>query len=174
MEYRVLERDELDKFMEIDRSEVIEHIYYYRDGRLELEEEFYDMKGFPPGEQEALLQRQYKIYDAGGTVIGCFNKGKLVGITSVENKLRGKTRNYIKMDVLFVSSSFRGHGVAKRLVELACEAARNFGGTKLYISATPSENTVNFYFSLGSRVAEEIDEELLKLEPEDIHLELPL
>lgn len=39
------------------------------------------------------------------------------------------------------------------------------------ISATPSENTVNFYRNLGCEVTSEIVPELFELEPEDIHLE---
>jgi hypothetical protein len=45
------------------------------------------------------------------------------------------------------------------------------GAHRLYISATPSENTVNFYVRLGCTVAKEPDSDLSELEPEDIHLE---
>jgi N-acetylglutamate synthase-like GNAT family acetyltransferase len=57
------------------------------------------------------------------------------------------------------------------LFELAKATARERGAKRLYISATPSENTVNFYLRLGCAVAGEPDPELLELEPEDIHLE---
>ena len=43
---------------------------------------------------------------------------------------------------------------------------------KLYISATPSKHTVDFYMSLGCKSASEINPELFELEPEDIHLDL--
>ena len=42
---------------------------------------------------------------------------------------------------------------------------------KLYISATPSENTINFYRNLGCIVTEDVDQALFELEPEDIHME---
>ena len=45
---------------------------------------------------------------------------------------------------------------------------------KLYVSATPSENTILFYLSFGCKLASEVDPELFALEPEDIHLELVL
>ena len=51
------------------------------------------------------------------------------------------------------------------------EKAKELGAKKLYISATPSENTVNYYSRLGCALATEIDSELFALEPEDIHLE---
>jgi hypothetical protein len=41
----------------------------------------------------------------------------------------------------------------------------------MYISATPSEHTVDFYMRLGCRLAAEPDPELYAFEPEDIHLE---
>ena len=73
MEYRNLLRDEIIKFYEIDRSEVIEHVYYHRDGKLELVEELYDVAGFDQAEQEQLLKRQYELFDQGGIIIGAFD-----------------------------------------------------------------------------------------------------
>jgi len=58
-----------------------------------------------------------------------------------------------------------------QLFELAKATAREKGARPLYISATPSEKTVNFYLRLGCAVAGEPDPELIELEPEDIHLE---
>jgi hypothetical protein len=42
--------------------------------------------------------------------------------------------------------------------------------TWLYISATPSQNTVDFYLKRGCQVTGDPDPELWELEPEDIHL----
>jgi hypothetical protein len=53
---------------------------------------------------------------------------------------------------------------------LAVERAKELGAKKLYISATPSEHTVNYAMRLGSLLASEIDPELFTLEPEDIRL----
>jgi hypothetical protein len=49
--------------------------------------------------------------------------------------------------------------------------ARELGTKKLYVSAAPSENIVNFYLRQGCVLAEKADPELFELEPEDIHLE---
>jgi len=54
-----------------------------------------------------------------------------------------------------------------------CET-RKRGAKQLYISATPSEHTVDFYLRLGCRLDLEPDSELFELEPEDIHLECEL
>ena len=52
--------------------------------------------------------------------------------------------------------------------------ARELGARRLYISSTPSENTVRFYLRRGARVTNEVDAALFALEPEDIHLEFAI
>lgn len=54
----------------------------------------------------------------------------------------------------------------------AKERAKELGAKKLYISATPSKNTVDFYMHLGCKLASEINTDLYQLEPYDIHLEM--
>ena len=49
MNIRPLQRAELPLIWQIDRREVIENIYYLRDGKLFLETEHYDVPGWPPG-----------------------------------------------------------------------------------------------------------------------------
>ena len=49
------------------------------------------------------------------------------------------------------------------------DKARERGALQIYISATPSENTVKFYLKLGAVVTDGPDPELFDLEPEDIH-----
>src|SRR5580704_18139112 len=73
--------------------------------------------------------------------------------------------------VFHVSNSYRNRGLGTQLFELARATARERGAKRLYISATPSEHTINFYLRLGCAVVEEPDPELFELEPEDIHLE---
>ncbi|WP_026477807.1 GNAT family N-acetyltransferase [Alkaliphilus transvaalensis] len=174
MEFRRVKDDEINLFLTIDRQEVIEEIYYFRNGELILEKEYYNMMGFPPGEQEDILKRLYDLHHTGGIIIGAFDENRLVGITSLENKFRGSLKDQLKMDVLFVSHNYRGKGIAKRLIEMIKEEGIERGAKKIYVSATPSKNTVDFYMSVGCRLAEEVDEELFQLEPLDIHLELVL
>ena len=65
-------------------------------------------------------------------------------------------------------------GVGKTLVGLVIQKAREIGVKKLYVSATPSQNTVEFYLKRGFKLAQEVNQKLLELEPEDIHMELEL
>jgi ribosomal protein S18 acetylase RimI-like enzyme len=72
---------------------------------------------------------------------------------------------------MHVGRAYRHRRLGRRLLELARLAAHARGAKGLYISATPSENTINFYRRLGCELAREPDPELFAREPEDIHLE---
>jgi hypothetical protein len=133
---RLLSRDEIKRIWSIDRSEVIDAVYYLEDENLVLKPEHYDMKGWPPGEAHRYRPVLEVCYDQGGWFYGLFDGSALVGVARSEAIHRG----------------------AKRL----------------YISATPSENTVNFYLRLGCELTSQADPELFELEPDDIHLEYRL
>ena len=72
---------------------------------------------------------------------------------------------------LHISNNFRGKGVGQALFKIALMEARKLGATKLYISASPSKPTTDFYLNLDCQLATEIIPELFEREPEDIHLE---
>lgn len=57
-----------------------------------------------------------------------------------------------------------------QIFEEAKTIAGKRGADFLYVSATPTENTVNFYFRRGCVLACPPDGELFALEPDDIHL----
>jgi predicted N-acetyltransferase YhbS len=95
----------------------------------------------------------------------------LIGAVVLENKFIGKDKDQLQLKFLHVSSKQRKRGLGRLLFERAVERARELNAKRLYISATPSENTVDFYLHLECGVTEEVDEELIELEPEDIHME---
>jgi len=171
---RKLEKDEIEKIRDIDRSELINSIYVFDGIKLVEKTVHYDMKGFPVSALNNILNDQKDLLSNNGVVFGAFDGELLVGVASVENRIRGRINNYCKMDILHVSKEYRKHGIATRLIEECKSVARKFGANRLYISATESKNTVEFYQKRGARLIEEIDEELFKLEPEDIHLEIEL
>ena len=171
MNIRLLQRDEIPLIWQIDRREVIEKIYYLRDESLVLEPEHYDMQGWPPGEAELYSPMLYDCYDRGGVFWGAFENDKLIGVAILESKFIGSQHDTLQLKFLHVSRDYRKQGIASTLFNLAVEKARVLGAKKLYISATPSEHTVNYYMRLGCLLAKEVDPELLALEPEDIHFE---
>ena len=76
---RELSREEIETVWRIDRREVIDHIYYWRDGELVLEEEHYDMQGWPPGEPEQYTPILLDCFDRGGTFYGAFEGAHVLG-----------------------------------------------------------------------------------------------
>ena len=80
----------------------------------------------------------------------------------------------MKLDMLYVSAGYRGRGIGRMLTEKAANLARSLGATTLYISATPTRATVDAYLRMGAQVLRVPDPASFALEPEDIHLSLPL
>lgn len=171
---RLLSRNEIGNIWSIDRREVIDGVYYLENGILVLKPEHYDMQGWPAGEGEKYTPVLEACYDRGGWFYGLFDGDRLVGVSVLESRFFGGNHNLLQLKFLHVSSRYRNHGLGKQLFELAGGEARRRGAKGMYISATPSENTINFYLRLGCRVTIEPDPELFELEPEDIHLEYDL
>jgi predicted N-acetyltransferase YhbS len=168
---RKLLREEIEQVWNIDRSEVIDNIYRFENGTLVLSPHHFDVPGWPPGEAEKYTPILLDCFDRGGWFHGAFEDAELVGVVVLDSKRIGKDKDQLQLKFLHVSNSYRNSGLGTQLFELAKATARERGARRLYISATPSENTVNFYLRLGCAVAEEPDPELFELEPEDIHLE---
>ena len=168
---RELARSEVPHYWDIDRREVIDNIYYLIDGELVLKPEHYDMQGWPPGEADLYTPLLLDCFDRGGWFYGLFDGDKLAAAVVLESKFIGPHKDLLQLKALHVSSRYRGQGLGRRLFDLAAQKARERGAKGLYISATPSEHTINFYLRLGCIVMSTPDPELYALEPEDIHLE---
>ena len=174
MHMRTLARDQIEQLWTIDRAEVIERIYRLQDGALVLQPDYFDARGWPPGEAEHTTPRLYDCFDRGGQFFGCFEGQQLVGIAALDVRWLGPRRDLLQLVILHVSRDYRKHGVGTALFERVRGAARELGAQGLYISATPSENTIHFYQRFGAAPIAEPDPELFALEPEDIHLACPV
>lgn len=172
MRIRDIKREEIKEIRELDRSEIVEQIFYYRNGKLVLEDEYYDVKNWNLEELEHIIRDLYDLYDQGGIFYGAFISHKLIGIIALETKFIGSNNDQLQVVFLHVEHNYRDKGLGTNLMNLVIKRARNMGAKKLYISATPSKHTIDFYLGLGCKLASEINPELFKLEPEDIHLEL--
>ncbi len=171
---RALARDEVTRIWGIDRREVIDNIYYFEHGRLVLKPEHYDMQGWPPGESALYTPILMDCFDRGGWFHGLFDEQHLVAVAVLESKFIGTHKDLLQLKMLHVSSAYRGRGLGRELFELSRAEARRRGAKGMYISATPSEHTINFYMRLGCTITPCPDPELFALEPEDIHLECAL
>jgi predicted N-acetyltransferase YhbS len=171
MNIRPLQRAEIPLVWQIDRREVIHNIYSLCDGKLILQPDHFDAQGWPPNEAELYTPILLDCFDRGGYFWGAFEEDKIVGVSVLESKFINSHHDTLQLKFLHVSHGVRKQGLGARLFHLAAEKAKSLGARKLYISATPSENTINFYTRLGCALATEIDAELFALEPDDIHLE---
>jgi len=167
---RPLLHDEIDMIWTIDRSEVIHNVYRLRQGVLVLEPAYCEASGWPPGEIEKVTPSLYACFHRGGGFYGAFDDLHLIGAAVIDGDFIGPHRDWIALQGLYVSRAYRRKGVGTSLFEHARSMARERGAKRLYISSTPTQNTVDFYLRLGCEIASEPDPTLLALEPEDIHL----
>jgi len=143
--FRSLSRAEIPQVWTIDRSEIIENIYLLENGKLVLKRDYFDAQGWPPGEAETYTPILLDCFDRGGWFTGAFEGGRLVAVAIMESKFIGKEKDQLQLKFLHVSNAYRRTGLGKKLFELARTTARERRAKKMYISATPSENTINFY-----------------------------
>lgn len=172
--FRKVLAGELDLIGKIDRAEKLLESYVYRDGQLVSVPDDQTVSGFEPAELTTLIERQRDLVATGGIVVGVFDQDEMIGVASIEKKRRGTLLQYCKMDILYTSRLYRGKHIGIQLLDIIKKIALDFGAQKLYISATPTKYTVDFYLSQGAGLTTEVDEELFALEPDDIHLELVL
>ena len=174
IKYRKLSQEEINKHSQIDRTEIIGEVYYMRNGTLVLEKEHHEVPEWNEAQKQRRIEGLQKAFDKGATFNGAFDGDKLVGMSVLDHNPVKSGDNRLNLEGLWVSHQYRGKGIGKKLFEIAAKEAKERNAKTMYVSATPSQNTVHFYKRLGCKRAEPIDEYLFEKEPEDIHLELKL
>jgi GNAT superfamily N-acetyltransferase len=173
IECRVLSRADIEGSRDIDRTECVDHIYYLRDGALGLKQDHCDVPDWSSSRKQEWIADLVRIHDGGGRVFGAYRGATMVGISALDHRPVRTGPRRLNLSVLYVSNGYRGQGTGRTLVHLVAQEARRRGATSLYISATPSENTIRIYMGLGCVLADPPDPDLFAREPEDIHLVLP-
>jgi GNAT superfamily N-acetyltransferase len=172
VEIRDLERDELSRVGEIDRTEHIKMLFEQVGSELVERRGSWDAGAWDPdGQGEYSVAAQHRsllrYVAAGGFARGAFSNGRLVGIGVVVPHIR---RAVAQLASLHVSHAHRSAGIGSRLCADLEQIARRVGDTEIVVTATPSENTVRFYLGRSYRPMTKPFPELLELEPEDIHM----
>lgn len=175
--HRRLEPAELALIRDIDRTEHIDALYVQHGTELELRTggdwsaPAWSREG--AGEHSVAAQHAWleRWVEAGSIALGAFDGERLVGIGVVRPHVRP---GVAQLAYLHVSNGFRGRGIGGRLSDELERVARDAGDTSMVVSATPSLNTVHFYWRRGYEPAAEPLPELLELEPEDVHMSKPL
>jgi len=169
---REMDRSEIGRIAEIDRSEHVTTGYVYEGGKLRAERVDWRVPRWPMDGDgfsvRAHMEGITPILEDGGVMLGAFDgRGQLVGFAVLRYRL---AERMAQLDALFVSRPYRRQGIATRLTSWVARLAKADGAAELYVSATPSESAVGFYLSQGFRLADEVNEELYALEPEDVHM----
>jgi GNAT superfamily N-acetyltransferase len=170
---RQLDADALESIGDIDRSEHITRAYAWRNGRLELEEVDWQVPDwFPDGRPQHSVQAniaEWRPYleRHGGVMFGALYGRRLVGLAIYRPRLEPDMG---QLAVLHVSCDYRRRGLGAALTEHVARLALADGARRLYVSATPSAPTVDFYRGQGFVPVDEPHPDLYALEPEDIHM----
>ncbi|SDB59846.1 Acetyltransferase (GNAT) domain-containing protein [Ruminococcaceae bacterium FB2012] len=96
---------------------------------------------------------------------------KVVGFIGLLRQLNGP---YMILDMMQVSSEYRGQGIGRRLFEAGKNEARKNGAEALYISACSSQETIAFYRAMGSDLASDPIKEIAEQEPFDLQMICPV
>lgn len=171
-EIRPLEREELGRVAEIDRTERIDLLYTQHGEQLVERHGAWDAAPWrqePEGEHSigGIVRELHGYLEAGGVALGAFADGALVGIAVVVPHLRP---GIAQLAFLHVTARWRGRGVGVALAAELDRLARAAGATTMVVSATPTGNTVAFYRARGFAPMKEPLAELFEREPEDVHM----
>jgi len=167
----VMAASEISRIGEIDRSERITQQYRQCGTNLQLIDVDIDAPRW--GEQgettiEYRVDEWTRLTSAGGVPLGAFDGDRLVGFAVY---MRASHEGRAQLAVLHVTKPWRRHGIGCDLTKEVVRLARAEGAQRLYVSATPTRGTVDFYMSQGFKPVATPDELLLALEPDDIHME---
>ncbi|MHA1907962.1 MAG: GNAT family N-acetyltransferase [Candidatus Thorarchaeota archaeon] len=174
MLYREMSKEELHRVAEIDRREVIEYAYYLQNNKLELKKVDWIVPEWSDSQKSKYHQYLLEVHQRGGFILGAFDDTIIAGIVALDIEFFGRTMEHLNLSGLWVSQPYRNQGVGKQLVNLVKQKAKTLGAKFLYVSATKSKKTVEFYMSCECQLAKVIDPRLFELEPEDIHMECEL
>ena len=170
----LLQRQQLDRLWDIDRSEIIDTLYRLQDGKLQAYPDYYDVRGWDPHDRETYTPIHEACFDRGGAFFARFEGEEIVAAAALDTEPRGPQRICASCCSLRQRAQTRP-GLGKQLFQLCLRQAAQEGAAGLYVSSIPNKSTVDFYLAQGCRLIERPDAELFAREPEDIHgLPLPL
>jgi ribosomal protein S18 acetylase RimI-like enzyme len=163
-----MESSEVHRISEIDRTEHISQVYRMNGSSLEVEDVDWHAG---PWDSASKLEEWSPIAEGFANMWGAFHGDVLVGFAVYRAHLTGDMAQYA---ILHISNGFRNRGIGRALSERVIEKARADGKKAIYVTATPTRATVDFYRKTGFELAADINRELHDLEPDDIHMIMEL
>ncbi|NQT59728.1 MAG: GNAT family N-acetyltransferase [Bacteroidetes bacterium] len=115
------------------------------------------------------------IYEIASVHIRCgFAAHTLKAIVILDTKWIGEHKDTVQLEFLHIDRAYRKQGIGRILFMKAVEEANNLKAKRLYISSCENKNTVEFYKHMGCSITSDVDAELFRLEPNDIHMDYML
>lgn len=169
---RSLQSSEIDLiWQQISRRELITQNYIQKQQQLELVDCFFDVQNWDSYHLENDPPKLKQLFEQGSIFVGAFNASeKLVGVSVVSNQVITDYPHAKLLHYFYVDADQQGQGIGAKLMQAAKESAKQLGAKQLYISATPTRRTVDFYIKHVAEPLSAPDQQLWQLEPEDIHL----
>lgn len=162
----------LSRLAEIDRTEHVTAAYRTMSHRLHRYSVNWQIEAWDESQIAAYQAELTAELDVGGRFLAVEVSGRLAGVAVLGNRRLGPSGALVELRFLHVSAEYRGQGIGILLLEAAIGRARHSGVDGIYISATRTAPTVDFYLARGAVLAVPADPERLAKEPVDIHLVL--
>jgi len=166
-----MSRDEVERVSELDVSEDGSVLFNQTGERIEKHNAEWHRPRWNAAKCRSIAEGIISDLESGGVMLGAFDGELLVGVGVLCHRLE---EGVAELSGLWVSKNHRRRGIARHLASDIFRLAKEDGEREIYVSATPSESAVGFYMSQGFRPTDRVNEELLRQEPEDIHMRKPL
>lgn len=88
----LLQRQQLDRLWDIDRSEIIDTLYRLQDGKLQAYPDYYDVRGWDPHDRETYTPIHEACFDRGGAFFARFEGEEIVAAAALDTEPRGPQR----------------------------------------------------------------------------------
>ncbi|MFP4457648.1 MAG: GNAT family N-acetyltransferase [Clostridia bacterium] len=161
---------EYEKFKIYDRYQVTRKKVEIKDNK-RIVKDIYFINKWTEEQIKSLVEELKKDLLKDGFIIGAFEGEQVIAFAGIRKGFFGNKHQYLQMPYMHVSKQFRGLGIGKKLFYICVEKAKEMRADKIYISSHPAIETQKFYESVGCILADEVNQQLKKLEPHDIHLE---
>lgn len=171
LKYRELSIDELEQIWKINRTEYVDANYRKTEHGLEELAINKTFVGWAANEQQKYAPILRAAFLRGAYFYGGFTENLLKAIVVLDSHWIGSNKNMLQLKFLHVDKDYRGRGIGGLLFKKAVQEAIKRGASSLYISSSETKNTVDFYRYMGCKLTDDIDQGLMALEPEDIHME---
>jgi GNAT superfamily N-acetyltransferase len=167
VETRQIGRDDLERLRDLDMSEDGHAVWEQCGGELRRVPQEWHRPHWDDAECARRMDTVRGRLDAGDIALGAFDADRLIGLAVLQPELEPQLAC---LRALWISASHRRRGVGRALVGRVDALAREAGSRRIYVSSTPSESAVAFYRSQGFEPTVDVNQEMVDLEPDDIHM----